>query len=236
MKNPLHKKIEMDILKKIESGEYPLNELIPTEMELADSYDVSRPTIRQAIQSLVNAGYLEKRRKRGTIVKQPKIEQEFTRSIESFNSELYRKGLFPQTQVLSFTKTKATKDVAKNLELNVDTPVYKLTRLRFAKDQPVVFVTSFIPCEMFPHLNEIDFSQQSLYKTFEQMGKPVCSARRKLEIASADETLSHLLDISENDPLFLFSTQGFTAEKIPIEYSIAKYRSDINHFIFEVSV
>ena len=235
MKYPLHKKIEKDLLEKIKSGEYPLNEIIPTEMELSETYNVSRPTIRQAIQSLVNAGYLEKRRKRGTIVKKPKIEQEFARSIESFDSEIYRKGMFPKTKVLSFTKTNATHAIAKNLELNVGDQVYKLVRLRFAEDQPVVFVTSFIPYDLVPHLDGVDFSQHSLYKTFEQMGHPVCSVRRKLEISNADETLSYLLDISENDPLFLFHTQGFTEKKTPIEYSIAKYRGDINHFIFEVS-
>lgn len=82
MKIPLHKKIRADLLGKIEAGEYEENQLIPTEMELAEQYQVSRPTVRQAVQSLVNEGYLEKRKKRGTLVKKPKIQQEFTHVID----------------------------------------------------------------------------------------------------------------------------------------------------------
>ncbi len=93
MNIPLHKKIRQDILNKIETNEYSENQLIPTELELAEIYGVSRPTIRQAIQALVNEGYLEKRKRRGTIVRKPKIQQEFTHVIESYDSEMSRKGL-----------------------------------------------------------------------------------------------------------------------------------------------
>ena len=237
MNTPLHKKIEQDIFKKIQSGEYSENEIIPTEMELSDTYGVSRPTVRQAIQSLVNEGYLEKRKKRGTLVKQPdpKIKQEFTRHIESFDSEVYRKGMFPKTKVLTFTKIPATKEIAQNLNLNKNDQVYKLTRLRFAEDNPVVFVTSFIPFHIFPDLKRIDFTQNSLYDVFSEMGYPIRSASRKLEITKADETISCLLDICEDDPLFHFHTQGFAEDRLPIEYSIAKYRGDINYFVLEIS-
>ena len=235
MKPPLHKKIEHDILSRIKSGEYIENETIPTEMELSNTYGVSRPTVRQAIQSLVNEGYLERRKKRGTIVRRSKIKQEFTRHIKSFDSEMSTKGILPKTKVLNFTKTTATEEVATNLNIREGDPVYKLTRLRFAEDKPVVFVTSFMPYEILSGLDKFDFSQHSLYETFKVMGFPIHSASRKLEITTADETISYLLDVPENDPLFYFHTQGFTENHLPIEYSIAKYRSDINYFVFEIT-
>ena len=235
MKSPLHKKIEHDILSKIKSGEYVENEKIPTEMELSNSYGVSRPTVRQAIQSLVNEGYLERRKKRGTIVKKSKIKQEFTRYIKSFDTDISMKGIFTKTKVLNFTKTTAIQDVADNLNLNEGDPVYKLTRLRFAEEKPVVLVISFIPYRLVPNLDKIDFSKHSLYETFKEMGFPLHSASRKLEITTADETICYLLDVQKNDPLFYFRTQGFTENRTPIEYSIAKYRSDINYFVFEIT-
>jgi len=235
MKLPLHKKIEHDLFKKIESGEYPENEVIPTEIELSEAYGVSRPTIRQAVQSLVNAGYLEKRKKRGTLVKRSKIQQEFTRHVESFDSEFYRKGMSTKTKVLTFTKTNATKEIALNLALKEGDLVYKLTRLRFAEDKPVVFVTSFMPDKIFPNLCQVDFAKQSLYETFREFGHPIHSVSRKLEITLADETASYLLDVLENAPLFYFHTRGFTENRLPIEYSIAKYRGDINSFVLEIS-
>ena len=235
MRIPLHKRIKKDLLDKIKSGTYAENETIPTEMELAEIYGVSRPTVRQAVQSLVNEGYLEKRKKRGTVVKKPKIQQEFTHVIESFDSEMNRKGILPKTQILSFTPVKANEEVAENLDLQRGADVYKLIRLRFAGDKPIVLVTSYIPCHLFPDLQMVDFTQELLYTTFEKLNHPIRSVSRKLEVIKADETTSDLLDIEEDEPLFYFHTQGFSDNRLPVEYSISKYRGDLNYFVFELS-
>lgn len=235
MKIPLHKKIHNDLLAKIQSGEYAENEIIPTEMELSEIYKVSRPTIRQAVQALVNEGYLEKRKKRGTIVKQPKIQQEFTKVIESFDSEMSRKGIKPKTKVIMFKKIAASEEVAGNLSLSLGDLVYKLIRLRYAEGKPTVLVTTYIPCHLFPELAKVDFTQTLLYQTFSELNYPIRSVLRKLEVMQADETTSDLLDIEENDPIFYFHTQGFTDNRVPVEYSISKYRGDTNSFVFEIT-
>lgn len=235
MNIPLHKKIRADLLRKIEAGEYEENQLIPTEMELAEQYQVSRPTVRQAVQSLVDEGYLEKRKKRGTIVKKPKIQQEFTHVIESFDSEMSRKGILPKTRILNFQQTTANEEIAENLALEPGDLVYKMTRLRYAEEKPVVLVTSYIPYELFPKFQEVDFTKEKMYQVFEDMGHPIRTVTRKLEVIKADETISDLLDVAEDDPLFYFHTQGFSDERLPVEYSISKYRGDINYFVFELS-
>ncbi|EOH91792.1 GntR family transcriptional regulator [Enterococcus pallens] len=235
MSIPLHKKISEDLLQKIKSGVYPENELIPTEHELVEMYGVSRPTIRHALQSLVNEGYLEKRKKRGTVVTKPKFQQEFTHVIESFDSEMSRKGIAPKTKILNFTIMKASDEVAENLRLNKGDKVYKLIRLRYAEDKPVVLVTSYIPHYLFPRFQEIDFTQEKLYKALEEAGYPVIAVSRKLEVIKADETTSDLLDVEIDEPLFYFHTQGFSNDRRPVEYSISKYRGDLNYFVFELS-
>lgn len=235
MSIPLHKKIYLDLLEKIQNGEYPENQLIPTEMELAEHYQVSRPTLRQAVQALVDEGYLEKRKKRGTIVTQPKIQQEFTHVIESFDSEMNRKGMIPKTKILNFQPTTANQEVAENLNLSLGAPVYKLTRLRYAEDKPVVLVTSYIPSELFPKFQAVDFTKEKMYQVFEEMGHPIRTVTRKLEVIKADETISDLLDVAEDDPLFYFHTKGFSDDRLPVEYSISKYRGDLNYFVFELT-
>lgn len=235
MSIPLHKKISEDLLQKIKSGVYAENELIPTEHELVEMYGVSRPTIRHALQSLVNQGYLEKRKKRGTVVTKPKFQQEFTHVIESFDSEMSRKGIAPKTKILNFKVTAASEEVAENLQLKKGDKVYKLIRLRYAEDKPVVLVTSYIPFKQFPNFLEIDFTKEKLYKSLEEAGHPVISVSRKLEVIKADETTSDLLDVEIDEPLFYFHTQGFTHERRPVEYSISKYRGDLNYFVFELS-
>lgn len=183
----------------------------------------------------MNEGYLEKRKKRGTIVKQPKIQQEFTKVIESFDSEMSRKGIKPKTKVITFKKIAASEEVAENLSLSVGDGVYKLIRLRYAEGKPTVLVTTYIPCHLFPKLAKVDFTQTLLYQTFSEFNYPIRSVLRKLEVMQADETTSDLLDIEENEPIFYFHTQGFTDQRVPIEYSISKYRGDTNSFVFEIT-
>ena len=84
----LYDTIKEDLLSKIKDGTYREGETIPSEMELAKEYGVSRPTIRQAVQILASDGYLEKRRRRGTVVTRPKVSQSFTMSISSFEDAM----------------------------------------------------------------------------------------------------------------------------------------------------
>lgn len=235
MNLPLYKQIENELQEKIEAGIYQEGDLIPKEIDLAESYQVSRPTIRQAIQGLVDKGLLEKRKRRGTIVTANKIEQEFTHVIESYDVEMGKKGLTPTTQVLALKTEEAYDDVADYLNLAEGEAVYKLVRLRFVNDVPIVFVTTYIPVKLFPDLLEQNFVRGKLYDYFGHAGHGIQRVSRKLEVIKADETISDLLDISEDDPIFYFHTTGFNAHNQAIEYSISKYRGDINYFMFEIN-
>ena len=147
--------IKKDLLDKILSGVYPQGSIIPNEYELAEIYKVSRPTIRKAVQILVGEGYLEKRKKRGTIVCDPTIRQEFAQVIQTFDQEVKEKGLTPSTKVLTFKKEKAEEEVCQKLNLSETEEVYKLVRLRYIDDQPNVLVTTYVPCRLFEHLSDI---------------------------------------------------------------------------------
>lgn len=233
-KEAKYKKIEVDILSKIKDGIYKPNTLIPKEMELMEIYQVSRPTVRQAIQSLVNEGFLEKRKKRGTLVIQNKISQEFTHVIESYNDEIKNNGLSPKTRVVLFKKEQPSDEVYHNLRIQKNDSVFKLVRIRYANEQPIVLVTSYIPCNLIPNLEQYNFENDSLYSTFDSNDCSIIEVKRKLEVLVADETTADMLNVEEKDPIFYFHTVGLTNGNRPIEYSIAKYRGDMNSFEIDI--
>lgn len=229
-----YQQIEENLRRQITNGHYQEGDLIPKEFDLAEKYQVSRPTIRHAVQDLVNQGYLERRKHVGTIVKQTKIGQEFTHVLQSYNSEMSQKGLIAQTQVLFFKKEKASAEVAKALDLTENAPVYKLTRLRSADGNPIVLVTTYLPASKLSDFEKIDFTQQSLYQELEKRSLPIVHVKRKLEVKSADEMTANLLNIEEKVPIFYFHTYGYTKGEVPLEYSIAMYRGDENYFVIDL--
>lgn len=231
----LYDQIKDDLLSKIKDGTYPEGQTIPSEPELAEIYGVSRPTIRQALQILVSDGYLEKRRRRGTVVTKPKVSQSFTMSISSFEDAMRLAGRLPKTKVLVFKRERANAEVEKRLELTRGQDVFKLVRLRYADDLPNVFVESYIPCALYPGLDSFDFNESSLYAAMDACGNPVMTARRRLEVIKADGAAAALLDVEAGDPLLLFHTVARDASGTAVEYSVATYRGESNSFELNVS-
>lgn len=230
----LYDRIKDDLLSKIKDGTYAEGQTIPSELELAELYGVSRPTIRQALQILVSEGYLEKRRRRGTVVTKPKVSQSFTMTISSFEDAMRLAGRLPKTNVLVFKREHANASVCENLCLPKGRDVFKLVRLRYADELPNVFVESYIPCDLYPGLDSYDFNVTSLYAAMDECGSPVMTARRRLEVVKANGSTAALLDVEVGDPLLLFHTVARDAEGTPVEYSIATYRGESNSFEVDV--
>lgn len=231
----LYEQVKDDLYAKIKDGVYPEGTVIPSEIELSKIYSVSRQTIRQALQVLVNEGYLEKRKRRGTIVTRPKVDQFLATGIRSFEDEQKNVGRVIRTNVINFKRERAGEEVAKNLELSIGSEVYKLVRLRYVEDRPNVFVESYVPCSRYPGFEDYDFTTKKLYAAMTERGKPVVRAHRRLEALKADSAMSALLDVEAGDPLLLFRTLGRDEDGVAVEYSIATYRGENNVFEFDVS-
>ena len=230
MTKPKHEQIQAELLTRIQNGTYPEGSVIPKELDLAERFHVSRPTVRQAIEALVNAGYLERKRRVGTRVRQTKLAQEFTHVIRNFDSEMAQNGVIAKTTVLYFHEEVANAEVQHALQLDEGAKVYKLLRLRFADDQPVVLVTTYLTRAGLDDFDQIDFANASLYEELDQRGLTITHIERKLEVLAADETTASLLNVNTGAPIFYFHTYGQTKDHQPLEYSIAKYRGDNNYF------
>ena len=234
MPSPKYLEIQNLLLQRIKNGDYQEGQLIPKEVDLAEQLNVSRPTVRHAIRNLVQAGYLERRKKRGTIVTQTKIKQQFTHVIESYNTEIQNNGLVAKTQVLNFSTEKASEEVAEALTIKPNTEVYKLVRLRSADNKPVVFVVTYLPIAQLPDLQKIDFTHHSLYSELAKAGLEITHVSRKIEVHPATEEEAQLLKTDIKAPIFYFHTIGFTKDHRALEYSIASYRGDLNYFMVEI--
>src|SRR6478672_9771291 len=125
---PLYFQVAQHLEDAIRAGALPTGTLFQNEVDLAASLGLSRPTMRRAMQHLVDKGLVVRRRGVGTRVVQPKLRRPL--ELTSLYDDLARAGKRPTTQVLSFEMVEADEEVATVLEIEEGTPVLELVRLR----------------------------------------------------------------------------------------------------------
>ena len=123
---PLYYQLKEILLEKIEIEELKEGDMIPSENELQQIYDVSRATVRNAIQLLVNEGFMEKKKGKGTFVKRRKIEEQLP-VLKSFTEEMA--GIDASKKVISVEYVKPSPAVRSRLKLAPDETVFSLKRL-----------------------------------------------------------------------------------------------------------
>lgn len=235
---PLYFQLKELILSEIKEGTYRSGDLIPTEKDISDTFQISRTTVRQAITELVQEGWLYRVKSKGTFVSQPKISQEYIRKIESFNDQMYRMGVAPTTEVLELKTMKGTEagdSVIKALELGTNDSVIFLYRKRLADGEPIVTSKTYLPLTECEFLLTHDLRTEQLYSILSQKEETrIFRIERIVEAVEAKTEDVNLLEIKRGKPIQYFVSIGYNAYGKPIEYTLSRYRGDRNKF--EVTV
>lgn len=228
---PLYYQLKEILLEYIKSPHH--SDCLPTEIELCKQYDISRSTVRQAINELVADGYLERVKGKGTLIVKDKINQDYLFVIESFNEEMREKGLVHKTKVLEFEIIPANEVISLNLRLQPGAEAIKLVRLRSINEEPILYVKTYLPAYLFQGLLEKDLENNSLYYIVENdYGYRIAKSARTIEAIRADEFLAKLLTIQKGDPIQYIESISFFEDQTPFEYTLAFYRGDRNKFRF----
>lgn len=228
---PLYFQLKELILSEIKSGNYEIGSLIPTENELSEMFDISRTTVRQAITELVQEGWLYRIKSKGTFVAKPKIDQSFIQALGSFNDQIAELGRTPSTELLAFEVMDAPEYVANELKLAPKEKVIYIHRRRFADEDPIVMVKTFLPFKKCSFVLEHDLSKESLYPVLASKDDTqIYKIRRLIEAVDAEEYDIKNLNISEHQAIQQFISVGYNMYEEPIEYSLARYRGDRNRF------
>lgn len=225
---PIYYQIESYLKQQIDEGFLQPGDLIPSEREFSETYDVSRMTVRQAIKNLVNDGYLHRQKGRGTFVATNKISMALS-GLTSFTEEIKHRGMRPYTRLLSFQTIPAPYKVSRRLSVALDTPVYEMKRLRLADEQVLALETAYIPVTLLPELTQED-ATGSIYEYAEQAGLHLKNATQTLEARSAGEEEAELLTIEPGAPVLLIDQRTYLDNGDMFEYSRSLFRGDAYSF------
>lgn len=214
---------------KIENEEFPADEPIPSEWELMEMYQVSRITVRKAVDELVNEGYLHKIQGKGTYVKTDERSSNLF-AITSCTEDVVRMGMKPTKKVMVAELVYANAKRAKALEITQEERVFMLGRILFADQEPLNYTVTFLPEKLFPGIDRHSFDRESLYQVLqEEYGVRLTKARRTIEAILARDEVAEYLDIEEGSPIILFRcvTYGIVnGKEIPVENFKCYYRTD----------
>lgn len=194
----LYLKLSDTLAERIMDGTLPEGTLLPSERELCQTHNISRTTVRQALQDLSRKGYIQAIHGKGTVVTRPQIRQEL-RAIYSFDEDMRRLGKKPETQIMDFVKIVPTGNVAAMMQLPAGESVYRIMRLRLANEEPMLLETNYLPCNRFPEFTRQMLEHQSLYR--------VLSSHYSLNIDVAEETFEPIL-LRPMESQMLHTSQG----------------------------
>jgi GntR family transcriptional regulator len=158
---PLYFQLKEAILNEMKNGTYKSDDLIPTEKELSDMFQISRTTVRQAITELVQEGWLYRIKSKGTFVSKPKINQSFIQALGSFNDQIIKSGRTPQTELFDFKIMTAPENVAEVLKLQPKDKVIFIHRKRCADSDPIVMVKTYLPYKKCSFVMDHDLAKES---------------------------------------------------------------------------
>ncbi|MFW6035669.1 MAG: GntR family transcriptional regulator [Halothermotrichaceae bacterium] len=226
-----YKTIAEEITRRIYEGDYLPGSYLPSENKLAREFEVTRTTIRKALNILKQRGTIESFQGKGYKVKQLHWEQSLLQ-FYSFGQNIADNIQNPETKLLSYNKINSLKNITgyKNIKL------WEITRLRLMNEKPLILETSYIPVKVLPEIKKKELKRESLYDLLKENEVNIIKAQEYLEPAlpSIDDQKS--LNIDENTPLFQTIRYTYNNQEEIVEIRESLIRGDYFKFSVEMTL
>jgi DNA-binding GntR family transcriptional regulator len=219
---PLYFQVAQQLERAIEAGDLPPGTRLDNEIQLADDYGLSRPTMRRAIQYLVERGLLVRRRGVGTQVVHAKVKRQV--ELSSLYDDLAATGQRPTTQVLVNAVVPADGTVAPALGLPAGTSVVFLERLRLAGGEPLARMRNYLPTELVD-LPTAALEERGLYQLLRSAGIHLRVATQVVGARAATAAEARLLGESRGAPLLTMSRTTYNDSGRVVEFGTHIYRA-----------
>ena len=218
---PRYIQIHNQIKARIEAGEWQSEKRLPAERELAETFGVSRMTLRQAIQTLVDEGILERKVGSGTYVAEQKVAERAL-GMTSFTELMSATGRVAKTQTISYKMTSPSASEMEQLNLSENDEVLVMERLRMGDNEPILLERATVPATLVHGFSRHDLTE-SLYHTLAKAGTKPGRAEQTISASLANERLSELLQIKRGDAILSVRQVSFDQNDRPFEYVRSYY-------------
>ncbi len=198
---------------------------MPSATEMSKITGVSRMTVRQAIQRLVNEGWLYTVPGNGTFVaSNPHLVQNL-QVLMGWTEETQAQGYTPSSKLVSAEVEPADANAAANLKVIPGTPVYSICRVRYADQRALAVETANLIVARYPGLlDEFDDSTSLYHLLRHKYGVKLLKARQLMDVGEANRQIASLLDTQVGKPVMLLERTTYTYNEEPVEFVISIYK------------
>lgn len=222
---PLYRQLEEIMKQRITNQDWEAGARIPTETELIEEFDVSRTTVREAVDQLVQEGLLDKLQGRGTFVRRQPLEVPLG-PLTGFAEEVLERGQIPSATLLSTELSRDFFYEAHQLKVPHGEPVLRIERVRLADGEPIALERTFWPKAVGELLLEEDLNRAQFYPILERHGVYLVEADEKILAANASEEEVRILGVEPGEALLEMRRVSYGEDGRPVEFARNRYRSD----------
>lgn len=231
---PLYVKLRQALEKAIRTGALQQGEALPPERDIADYANISRVTVRKAVDELVQDGLLVRRHGSGTFVSKPvsKVEQPLSR-LTSFTEDMARRGLTTRSEWLERGLFPPSPDEMMMLGLGPGALVARFARLRIADDNPLAIERASVAAEHLPDPNTVT---TSLYMALEKQGARPVRAIQRISACNMKNPEAQLLGVAEGAAGLSIQRISYLPSGKVVELTRSLYRGDAYDFVAELTL
>ncbi len=223
---PLYHQIYVLIREKIFSGYYPNGSLLPTENKLGKMFDVSRITVKRALDELAAQGMVTRQRGRGTTITFSNPVSSSPRNMDGLLEDMLNIAKKTIVKIHEYDYVPAPPQAAEALKLPASSTVQKTVRTRHKDGMPFSYVVTYLPEEIGRSFTHRELASQPILALIERSGKSISRARQSVTATLADSTTGPALEVSIGSPLLKVIRIVYDDDNKPVEYITIYYCPD----------
>ena len=231
---PLFKQLRDVVMQLIEEGKYKDGDLLPSEREFAERYGISRVTVRQALNSLVQDGVIIKKQGKGNFVATKRIETKLD-SLLGFIEEFVIKNMKCKVSIVKQGYSMAPSEVLSAMQAQDSPEMFLLVRHVIVEDHALGIDYTYIPRNIAYQLGEMDFRKVIIYRLLEQRGYNLCSAEQSIIADLPSPQECSLLEVAPKTPMLVRRRVAYVEGNLPVVYSKTVYRGDRYNYTLTLS-
>jgi len=222
-----HHQLYLLLKDEIVSNRYRAGCKLPGELKLAETYSVSRVTVRAAIKALADDGLVDRKPGLGTVVNDSVVKSSVMHaSIADLFPSLERMGRDSQVRLLEFAYQMPSRAVREELKLGEDQRVQRSVRIRLLDGIPFSYLITHVPESIADNYNEADLATTPLFRLLEKGGIKIDSAKQHISAVLATQEIAESLEVPVGSPLIYLNRVVYDVNGVGVEYLDAYYRPD----------